>query len=102
MTLPNVMQQKSTFYLCLKFIYLYCLDASSVIYKTISQHCMYLFQQFQSWVLYFHVLFQVWHDAPGELERSLYEHFRELLTESGSVFSIVRHGCHALFINYKQ
>ncbi|XP_041362357.1 WD repeat and FYVE domain-containing protein 3-like isoform X2 [Gigantopelta aegis] len=26
---------------------------------------------------------RVWHDAPGELERSLYDHFRELLTESG-------------------
>jgi hypothetical protein len=25
---------------------------------------------------------EVWHDAPGDLQRSLYEHFFELLTES--------------------
>ena len=25
---------------------------------------------------------EVWHDAPGDLQRSLYEHFYELLTES--------------------
>ena len=25
---------------------------------------------------------EVWHEAPGELQRSLYEHFYELLTES--------------------
>ncbi len=25
---------------------------------------------------------QVWHEAPGDLQRSLYEHFYELLTES--------------------
>ena len=28
------------------------------------------------------LLFQVWHEAPADLQRSLYEHFFELLTES--------------------
>lgn len=26
--------------------------------------------------------FQIWHEAPFDLQRSLYEHFFELLTES--------------------
>lgn len=31
------------------------------------------------------VWLQVWHDAPGDLHRSLYEHFFELLTDSRCV-----------------
>lgn len=27
-------------------------------------------------------IIQVWHDAPHDLQRSLYEHFKELLTET--------------------
>lgn len=44
-------------------------------------------------------ILQVWHEAPFDLQRSLYEHFFELLTESRYVIRlIIIYSCAADFI----